>query len=85
MKSSSLECRCTTGISTSTRLLRSTQGGVSADYEYRLQSVAAGTQLTLAAQCSFRGLWKLLAPLISPLMARTDSGQPEALKAAMGG
>ena len=64
-------------------VLRSQQGGVSADYVYSLEPVGeTATRVTLVAECSFSGLhYRLLAPLIRfaipPHRRRTDR-RPEA-------
>lgn len=64
--------------------LRSTQGGVTADYVYRLEAAGAGTRLTLDADCRTTGfLWGLARPLISFAMARSDRVQPARLKQAL--
>ncbi|MEL7207027.1 MAG: SRPBCC family protein [Actinomycetota bacterium] len=61
--------------------LRSTQGGVTADYHYRLTSLdATTTRLDLRAECATSGAWSLVGPLLRFMMARSDRGQPEALK-----
>ena len=63
-------------------VLRSEQGGVTADYEYAIEAVnASTTRATLTADCHMRGLpWRLLAPLIRMAIRKTDSGQLAALK-----
>lgn len=62
--------------------LRSVQGGVSADYIYRLQDTSPeATTVTLDAFCEARSLgWRILSPLIHFAMRRTDGGQLDALK-----
>ncbi len=61
--------------------LRSVQGGVTADYHYRVEPIDdARTVVHLTAECSTRGWWSALGPLLRLMMKRTDSGQLEALK-----
>lgn len=61
--------------------LRSVQGGVTADYRYRLEPVSESvTDVGLDADCSTTGLWSVAGPLLRFAMKRTDSGQLEALK-----
>ena len=63
--------------------LTSTQGGVTATYDYALVPAGAGTEITLKAVCEARGLWKLLHPMIVVAMRKSDSSQLAKLKAAM--
>lgn len=55
--------------------LRSTQGGVTADYRYTVEPDGAGSAVTLDADVRTRGPWTLLAPVIRAAIRRTDSGQ----------
>ncbi|MGI9604113.1 MAG: SRPBCC family protein [Acidimicrobiales bacterium] len=60
--------------------LRSTQGGATADYTYRLEPIDPATTLvTLDADCTLSGLWRAGGPLLRVAMKRTDGGQLEAL------
>ena len=67
--------------------LRSTQGGVTADYRYVLSPSpssdggAGGTRATLDAECTATGLFRPLQGIIGRAMARADGGQMDALKA----
>ena len=63
-------------------VLRSQQGGVSADYTYSLEPVGeSSTRISLEAECHFSGLrYRLLGPLIRFAIRRTDGGQIAALK-----
>lgn len=63
-------------------VLRSEHGGVTADYEYALSEGddAGTTRATLTADCSLRGPWRALAPLLRLAMKKSDGGQLEALK-----
>ena len=63
-------------------VLRSVQGGVTADYEYALEESGNGTtRVTLTADCHVRSLpCRVLAPLIRMAMRKSDGGQLEALK-----
>lgn len=65
--------------------LRSQQGGVTADYVYSLEAEGEGTRATLAAECTFTGLWTLLGPIIRRAIKSTDGGQMDALKAHVEG
>lgn len=61
--------------------LSSTQGGITAHYEYTFESAEGGTRARLAARCSAESRWwKLLVPLVSWLMALTDKKQLQALE-----
>ena len=63
-------------------VLRSDQGGVVAEYAYRLEPIDdSTTQLSLRAQCETRGvLWTVFAPALRLAMKMTDRGQVDALK-----
>jgi carbon monoxide dehydrogenase subunit G len=61
--------------------LTSTQGGVTATYEYLLAAASGGTDITLNASCKATGFWKLLHPLIILAMKKADSPQLANLKA----
>lgn len=63
--------------------LTSTQGGVTATYEYAVAPAGEGTEITLNAVCEARGLWMLVHPLIAFAMKQSDSSQLAKLKAAM--
>ena len=56
-------------------VLRSEQGGVTADYEYRLTADATATLVELSADVSTTGAWTLLAPVIRRAIRRADGGQ----------
>ena len=75
----SVIARCDTGRSI---VLRSVQGGVTADYTYELQPAGDGaTRVTLVAECRFRGLlYLLMSPLIRRAIRSADSKQLEQLK-----
>ena len=60
--------------------LTSTQGGVTATYEYTLSPAGNGTDIKLNAVCEASGLWKLMHPLIVLAMKKTDSPQLKNLK-----
>ncbi len=63
-------------------VLRSQQGGVTADYTYSLEPVGeSSTRVSLVTECHFSGLrYRLLGPLIRFAIRRTDGGQIAALK-----
>lgn len=61
--------------------LRSVQGGVTADYRYRVEPVSETvTDVHLDADCSTAGIWSAVGPLLRLMMKRTDSSQLEDLK-----
>ena len=64
-------------------VLRSVQGGVTADYEYSVEVVSeAVTNVRLVANCATSGfLWGLAGPFLRLAMQRNDSKQPAALAA----
>ena len=68
-------------------VLRSVQGGVTADYEYAVEALGDGTsRVTLVADCQMRGLvWRAMGPLIRMAIRKTDGGQLEALKQVIEG
>jgi uncharacterized protein YndB with AHSA1/START domain len=59
--------------------LRSRQGGVTADYTYRVDPVGSGCRVTLDADVHTRGAWAVLAPVIRAAIRRSDAGQLAAL------
>ena len=61
--------------------LRSSQGGVTADYVYACAPHGEGTHLTLVADCRVTGPVRLLGPVIRSAMRRADSGQLDAFAA----
>lgn len=63
-------------------VLRSVQGGVTADYTYALEPQGDdSTRVTLVADCRSEGLiWNLLSPLVRLAMRMADRGQLKALK-----
>lgn len=61
--------------------LTSTQGGVTATYEYVLTPAPDGTDITLNAHCVATGFWRLLHPVIVMAMKKADSPQLANLKA----
>jgi uncharacterized protein YndB with AHSA1/START domain len=64
--------------------LRSVQGGVTADYAYRLDPVdGRRTRARLVAECRTSGLWTLVGPLLRIAIRRTDGGQMADLKAVV--
>ena len=63
-------------------VLASRQAGFYAIYRYRFAESAATTSVQLEAECEASGLLsKLMAPMVRRLIAKTDRGQPQALKA----
>ncbi len=61
--------------------LRSTQGGVTADYVYECVPDGRGTRVSLVADCSITGVMRLLGPVIRFAIRRADSGQLDAFAA----
>ena len=78
----SVIAHCETGRSI---VLRSVQGGVTADYTYELHPAGDGaTRVTLVAECRFKGLLLLLmSPLIRHAIRSADGVQLERLKAVL--
>ena len=60
--------------------LRSVQAGFTATYRYGIQPNGDGCRVTLEANCSASGFARLLAPLIRPLIRRTDGDQVREIK-----
>ena len=60
--------------------MTSTQSGVTAVYDYRLQPATGGTRVTLDAACTATGWIRLIHPLINYMMKRIDGNQITALK-----
>ena len=78
----SVIAHCETGRSI---VLRSVQGGVTADYTYELHPAGDGaTRVTLVAECRFKGLLLLLmSPLIRRAIRSADGVQLERLKGVL--
>ena len=56
--------------------LSSSEGGVTAVYDYSCRATITGTEVTLEARCEAQGLlWRLLHPLVATMMKRTDGKQ----------
>ncbi len=60
--------------------MTSTQSGVTAVYDYRLEPAQGGTRVTLDAACTATGWIRLIHPLINYMMKRVDGEQITALK-----
>lgn len=61
--------------------IRSQQGGVTADYQYRVDPVdEATTNIELTAECATGGAWRIVGPLLRAAMRRADGGQLDSLK-----
>ncbi|MFQ5936952.1 MAG: SRPBCC family protein [Acidiferrobacterales bacterium] len=63
--------------------LKSTQGGVTAVYEYSITPNAGASDVELRATCEARGLWKVLYPIILVLMRKSDAGHLVQLRNAI--
>jgi carbon monoxide dehydrogenase subunit G len=61
--------------------LRSTQGGVVADYVYTCTRHGEGTRVRLVAGCRMTGPVRLLGPVIRAAIRKADSGQLTAFAA----
>lgn len=67
-------------------MLRSKQGGVTADYRYELHPLGEQTRVTLVAVCMTNGLfWGMMSPFIRLAMKLTDRSQLKELKLVMEG
>lgn len=64
--------------------LRSTQGGVTADYAYTCAPHGAGTRVRLVADCRMTGPVRLLGPVIRSAIRRADGRQLDAFAATFG-
>ncbi|MFW3168620.1 SRPBCC family protein [Geodermatophilus sp. CPCC 206100] len=60
--------------------LRSRQGGVTADYTYRVEPSGTGARVTLDADVRTAGPWTALGPLLRWAIRRSDAGQLAALE-----
>ncbi|MCY4527593.1 MAG: SRPBCC family protein [Chloroflexi bacterium] len=81
---SSAIVHCDSGTSI---VLRSVQGGVTADYRYEVLDIdGRSTRVTLVADCHIEGLWlRLVSPLIRIAIRSTDGKQLKLLKAMIEG
>lgn len=69
-----------------TLTLRSTQGGVTADYRNRLEPVGEErSRANLVAVCQTSGLRTVIGPLLRLAIRRTDCPQLQKLRAAVRG
>ncbi len=68
-------------------VLRSVQGGVTADYRYEVHDIdGRSTRVTLVADCHIKGLWlRLVSPLLRIAIRSTDGKQLKLLKAMIEG
>ena len=68
-------------------VLRSVQGGVTADYTYEVHEQGEGSaQVTLGANCQITGLWwSLVSPLLRIAIRFSDGKQLRLLKAMVEG
>ncbi len=68
-------------------VLRSVQGGVTADYRYEVHDIdERSTRVTLVADCQFSGLWwRIISPLLRIAIRLTDGKQLKLLKATIEG
>ena len=68
-------------------VLRSVQGGVTADYRYEVKAIdERSSRVTLVANCQIKGLgWKLVSPLLRIAIRFSDGKQLRLLKAMVEG
>ena len=68
-------------------VLRSVQGGVTADYRYEVHDIdGRSTRVTLVADCHVKGLWwRIVSPLLRIAIRSTDGKQLRLLKAMIEG
>ena len=68
-------------------VLRSVQGGVTADYRYEVRDIdGRSTRVTLVADCQTSGFWlRLVSPLLRIAIRSTDGKQLRLLKAMIEG
>ena len=68
-------------------VLRSVQGGVTADYRYEVKEIdERSSRVTLVANCQIKGLgWKLVSPLLRIAIRFSDGKQLRLLKAMVEG
>ena len=68
-------------------VLRSVQGGVTADYRYEVHDIdGSSTRVTLVADCQVTGFWlRLVSPLLRIAIRLTDGKQLRLLKAMIEG
>ncbi len=68
-------------------ILRSVQGGVTADYRYEVHDInGRSTLVTLVADCHVKGLWlRIISPLLRIAIRSTDGKQLRLLKAMIEG
>ena len=66
-------------------VLRSVQGGVTADYRYEVHELdGRSTRVTLVADCQIAGLWwRIVSPLLRIAIRFTDGKQLKLLKAVI--
>ena len=57
-------------------VLRSVQGGVTADYRYEVHDIdGRSTRVTLVADCHVTGLWRIVSPLLRIAIRSSDGKQ----------
>ena len=68
-------------------VLRSVQGGVTADYRYELHDIdGCSTRVTLVADCQVTGLWwRMVSPLLRIAIRAAEGKQLKHLKAMIEG
>lgn len=65
--------------------LTSTQGGITARYEYSITGNERWTDVQLHAECNARGVWRIAHPLVVFLMKKSDASHLVQLKRAIEG
>ncbi len=67
-------------------VLRSTQGGVTADYRYEVHDIdGRSARVTLVADCHVTGLWRIVSPLLRIAIRSTDGKQLRLFKSMIEG
>jgi uncharacterized protein YndB with AHSA1/START domain len=64
-------------------VLRSVQGGVTADYRYAVEPAGTGSRVTVDADVRTSGAMRLLGPVIRAAIRRTDRDQLDRLAATL--
>ena len=67
-------------------VLRSRQGGVTADYRYEVHDIdGRSARVTLVADCHVTGLWRIVSPLLRIAIRSTDGKQLRLFKSMIEG
>ena len=67
-------------------VLRSVQGGVTADYRYEVHDIdGRSSRVTLVADCHVTGLWRIVSPVLRIAIRMADGKQLRRFKAMVEG